>query len=547
MQGFHFWQFIAGIAVFVYAMSLIETSLKSLSGRSFKKFLQKQSKSKVKMLLSSTVVTAFLQSSSVVLLMVLSFVGAGLINMRGALAAVLGCNLGTTLDSWVIALVGFKINFSLLSYPILGLALLGLLFSRKNTKLYHTTLFLIGFAFIFISLEWLKGSIDKSFQNDLSGLSHLHYLAFIPIGFIITAVIQSSSVTIAITLTALYNQLIPFESAAAIVIGSELGTTLKFLIGSIGGVSDKKRVAWGNFILNFVTMILAAFFLNPLISLIHNSFSIRDPMIALVVFQTGINLMAIIVFLPLLGILANFLNRIFKEDLKDRLTNYIRKTDPALPGDALELAEKETIHLMNETIELNKNILDIHDDKQEGWIQNIKNINSDSSSFSVTYEKIKMLHGEILEYITEIPKSDMSESEVERTGKLININRHILRSAKNLKDILHNLEEFDATVNDSLFQILVRVKFKEKEFYNLFQNLLNDSSEIDSATIDKLINNNRLQYDSSMTEMLQFLKENKISELDSSNLLNVYREIYSSNKALIRALADIRDIDAEDS
>ena len=158
-----------------------------------------------------------------------------------------------------------------------------------------------------------------------------------------------------------------------------------------------------------------------------------------------------------------------------------------------------------------------------------------------------MLHGEILEYITEIPKSDMSESEVERTGKLININRHILRSAKNLKDILHNLEEFDATVNDSLFQILVRVKFKEKEFYNLFQNLLNDSSEIDSATIDKLINNNRLQYDSSMTEMLQFLKENKISELDSSNLLNVYREIYSSNKALIRALADIRDIDAEDS
>lgn len=547
MQSFHIWQFIAGIAVFIYAMSMIENSLKNLAGRSFKKYLQKQSKRKFKMMLSSTIVTAFLQSSSVVLLMVLSFVGAGLLNLRGALAAVLGSNLGTTLDSWVIALIGFKIDFSTISYPLLALSLFGLLISGKNTKLYQLTQFFIGFAFIFISLEWLKSSVDKTIESDLLGLSHLPYLAFLPIGFLITAIIQSSSVTIAITLTSLYNHLIPFESAAAIVIGSELGTTVKFLLGSIGGISDKKRVAWGNFILNLVTLILAALFLFPLIYLIQNIFYIQDPMIALVVFQTSINLLSILLFFPFLGVLANFLERRFKDDSANQLTLFIRKADPALPGDPLELAEKETIHLMNETIELNREILGIHKEKKEGWIQNLKKFASDSTSYALNYGKIKMLHGEILEYITEFPKSELSETEMVRIGKLVHINRHILRSAKNIKDIIHNLEEFESTANDYLFNLLLNIKSKQKKFYGLFQTHLNETTALNPDTIDHLMTNNRKQYDALISEMLQFLKENKIKELDSSNLINVFREMYSSNKALIQALGDIHDIDLEDS
>lgn len=547
MQGFHFWQFIAGIAIFVYAMSLIETSLKNLAGRSFKKFLQKQSKSKFKMLVSSTVVTALLQGSSVVLLMILSFVGAGLLNMRGALAAAMGSNLGTTFVNWVIAIVGFKIDFNVISFPILGIALLGLLLSSRNTKLFHTTHFLIGFALIFISLEWLKGSMDKSIAQNLVGISDVHYLAFIPIGIIITAIIQSSSVTMAVTLSALYNQWIPFESAVAIVIGSEVGTTLKFLVGSVGAVSDKKRVAWGNFLLNLFTMILAASLMRPIIYFLNGVMYVTDPLIELVLFQTSINLLSIILLFPLLGFVAHKLDKFFEEDLSHRLTSYIRKKDTALPGDALELAEKETIHLMNEIIKMNKEILDIHDDKNESWLKNIKRFNSDSSSFTLTYLNLKMLHGEILEYLIEIPKTDMSESEVEKTGKLIHINRHILRSAKNLKDIRHNLEEFELTSNDTLFDALQNAKSKAKEFYTLFQEHASDPSRITPQMIENLMNHNRIHYDSSIAEMLQLLKENKIKELDSSNLLNVYREMYSSSKALIQALADIRDIEAEEA
>jgi phosphate:Na+ symporter len=547
MQGFHFWQFIAGIAIFMYSMTLIETSIKNLAGRSFKKFLQRQSKSKFKMLVSSTVVTALLQGSSVILLMILSFVGAGLLNMRGALAAVMGSNLGTTFVNWVIAIVGFKIDFNVISFPILGIALLGLLLASRNTKLYHTTHLLIGFALIFISLEWLKGSMDKSFAQNLVGINDVHYLAFIPIGILITAIIQSSSVTMAVTLSALYNQWIPFESAVAIVIGSEVGTTLKFLLGSVGAVSDKKRVAWGNFLLNVFTMILAATLMHPIIFFINSILNVTDPLIDLVLFQTSINFLSILLFYPLLGFAAKVLDRFFKDELSHQLTNYIQKKETLLPGDALELAEKETIHLLNEIIKMNKEILGLHDDKNESWIKNIKRFTSDASSFTLTYLNLKMLHGEILEYLIEIPKMDMTESEVEKTGKLININRHILRSAKNLKDIRHNLDEFELSSNDSLFDALQNAKRKAKEFYTLFQEHSGDPSRITPQMIDKLMNHNRIHYDSSIAEMLQLLKENKIKELDSSNLINVYREMYSSSKALIQALADIRDIEMEES
>lgn len=517
MVGFHFWQFVGGIAVFVFAMSMIESSIKQLAGRSFKKFLQKQSQSKIKMLVSSTFITAILQSSSVVLLMVLSFVGAGILNMRGALAATLGSNLGTTLDSWVIALVGFKIEFDAISYPILAISFIGLLFAKKNSKWLHATHLLIGFAFIFVSLEWLKGSVDKSFENNLFGLNHLHYLAFIPIGFVITAIIQSSSVTIAITLTALYNQLIPFESAAAIVIGSELGTTLKFLLGSVGGIADKKRVALGNVLLNAITMFIAVLVLYPLIYLIQDVFFIRDPMIALVVFQSGINFLSILLFYPFLGLIANFLGRLFSKDNSSELTHFIRKTDPALPGDALELAEKEIIHLLNETLKLNLDHLGIEKNIQEGWMQNVRNFTSDVSKDTFSYEEMKMLQGEILEYLTEIPKSELNELEITKTAKIVNIVRHILRSAKNIKDIKHNIEDFNSAANDELYNNLQHVRSNVQVFYTKYQQLLNTEKNINRKSLSPLNEDNQLFYSNAITEMLQLLKDGKINELDSTN------------------------------
>ena len=140
------WQLLAGIAIFIFAMNLLEDSLKHLAGRPFKKFLQNQTNHKLRAIAGGTIVTAVLQSSSVVLLMVLSFVGAGIMNMRNALAVTLGANLGTTLDSWIVATLGFKVELDAISYPVLAISLLIRVLFPANIQIKHLTHFLICFS-----------------------------------------------------------------------------------------------------------------------------------------------------------------------------------------------------------------------------------------------------------------------------------------------------------------------------------------------------------------------------------------------------------------
>ena len=102
----NFWQLLAGLGIFLFGMFQLEDTLKQLAGRTFKLFLRKHTGNKFGAILSGTIVTGVLQSSSVVTLMVLTFVGAGVISMRNALGVVIGANLGTTLDSWVVATLG---------------------------------------------------------------------------------------------------------------------------------------------------------------------------------------------------------------------------------------------------------------------------------------------------------------------------------------------------------------------------------------------------------------------------------------------------------
>ncbi len=537
MNGFHPWQFLAGIAGFVYAMRLVESSLRHLAGRPFKKFLQRQAQNKLKTMAAATVTTAVLQSSSIVILMVLSFVGAGLLGMRGALAAVLGCNLGTTLDSWVIALLGFNLDLDALAFPLLAAALAGMLVFRRNRRWQQASRLFVGIAFLFVSLEWLKTSLIVSVEGIPHWILSLPYLAFIPVGLLLTSVIQSSSATIAITLAVLYNGLLPFENAAAVVIGSELGTTVKFLLASAGGIPDKKRVAWGNFILNVVTCVGAAVVLKPLVHLLTGVWAIGDPLIALVSFQSGINILSILLFYPFLGIFAAGLSRtIHDEDLT--VTHYIGHAEVPLPEDALALAEKEVAHLLQETLGLNRSAWneDADDDRsRKGPMKML----SPPPTYAERYERLKLLQGEILEFIAHMRPGDMNEQELASAGRLAAASRQLLRAAKNVKDIRHNLEAFESTANDHVYGQLTVLRKDTQGFYADLQALAQSPGRCDARSVQALSARNKANYESATASLLPLLRDGRITELDSSDLLNVFRELYSSNKALVQALTDL--------
>jgi len=540
------WQLLAGIAIFIFAMNLLEDSLKHLAGRPFKKFLQNQTNHKLRAIAGGTIVTAVLQSSSVVLLMVLSFVGAGIMNMRNALAVTLGANLGTTLDSWIVATLGFKVELDAISYPVLAISLLIRVLFPANIQIKHIANFLIGFSLLFIGLEWMKVSVHGLVQGvDMTRYAEWSPYLFIPIGLILTAIIQSSSATIAITLTALYHGVIPFPSAAGIVIGAEMGTTLKILLSSYGGIPDKKRVAMGNFIFNVILAILASVFLYPLIYLIQKVFEINDPLIGLVTFQTGINVLFIVIFYPFIELFSSYLEKLYKGSDEDTVTKYIQKVTKQFPDAALKATEKETVFLVMSTIRFNRNIYGLNEKKTESdsWLKNIKNFAFENSSTDDDYKKLKQLQGEILEYLMDIPKNDMTPFELEITGKLITISRNIIHAAKNIKDIQHNINELNTTANDTLHELYINLRESEMIFYTNVQKYLLSCKQLNILDeIEVLIHKSKNDYSIAVNHTLNLLNKDKIIELDSSTLLNVFREVHSSHNSLLSAIKDLTEL-----
>src|SRR6188474_480005 len=150
MSSIDIWKALAGIAIFLLGIKFLEESLKQLAGRKFKLFLKKQTSNKLKAIGGGAIVTAVLQSSSIVNLMVLAFAGAGIIQMQNALAIILGANLGTTLTSWLIATVGFSYNIENFALPIAAVSGIVMMLANKENRLYQWCKLLFGFGFLFI-------------------------------------------------------------------------------------------------------------------------------------------------------------------------------------------------------------------------------------------------------------------------------------------------------------------------------------------------------------------------------------------------------------
>src|SRR5690606_34016802 len=187
-------ELLAGIGIFLFGMYQLEEALKQLSGGTFRKLLRRFTENWFRSVVSGTVATAVLQSSTAVSLMVLAFAGAGVLGMESAIGVIIGSNLGTTLTSWIVATLGFKVKIELLALPFIGVGGLGLIFFGTSGRGANICKFLVGFGFLFMGLDYMKTSIDGMAQHyDLAALKHYPGIVFILIGFLLTAIIQSSS------------------------------------------------------------------------------------------------------------------------------------------------------------------------------------------------------------------------------------------------------------------------------------------------------------------------------------------------------------------
>ena len=193
------WKALAGVVIFMLGMKFLEDSLRTLTGRSAKLFLRKQTVNPLRAIAGGAVVTVLVKSSSVVNLVVLGLVGAGTIPMSNALAVILGTNIGTTLNSWIIAGVGFRVNIEQLALPAVAIAGILMTAFPGKSRLYHWLGFLLGFGFLFLGLDMIRTGMEHTLSElDLSSFQHYPVVVFLCIGLVITFLTQSSAATVAI-------------------------------------------------------------------------------------------------------------------------------------------------------------------------------------------------------------------------------------------------------------------------------------------------------------------------------------------------------------
>ncbi|MBW2683174.1 MAG: Na/Pi cotransporter family protein, partial [Deltaproteobacteria bacterium] len=343
------WKLLAGLSIFLYGMFLLEDSIKAMSGKAFRRMIRYYTNGRLRSIGSGSFITAILQSSSAVSLMVLAFVGAGVMTMENGIGVMMGANIGTTFTSWIVAVFGFKLKIESFALPLIaGGGLIFIVFG-SSSKLFQGSRLLIGFGFLFLGLAFMKTSVEDYAQHiDLSAIADYGLWLYLLFGIVITALMQSSSASIAIVLTGLNSGLIDFETSVAMVIGANVGTTVTVLLGSIGGSQSKKRVSISHLIFNLGTGIIAFAALQPLAWMVAQFIDITtNAVMALALFHTLFNFIGVVVFFPFIGILARFLIRIFP-DRKEILTVYLTDTTIEVPEAAITSLRKEILHLFEE-------------------------------------------------------------------------------------------------------------------------------------------------------------------------------------------------------
>ncbi|MDI6048033.1 Na/Pi cotransporter family protein [Flavobacterium yafengii] len=531
----------AGVGLFLFAMYLVEESLKNLSGRNFKLFLQRITKNNIGAVAGGTIVTGILQSSSMVSLMVLAFVGAGVFTMKNAMAIILGANLGTTLASWLVATLGFKTNIEVIAYPAvcLGGFLLILLGNRKTIK--YVSYFLLGFGLMFIGLSFMKTAMETQVQYfDFSQYASKPLLIFLIIGFLITLVVQSSSVTMALTLSALNAGAIGFPMAAAIVLGSETGTIIKIVLSAIGGNASKKRVALGNLLFNIFITAIAFILLRPIILLITDIIKIKDPLIGLVTFSSLINLLAIVLFLPVLDLFTTFLERFFK-NTDGSTAAFISNASIAEPETALDLFRRETRYFIHNSMLFNLELfkIDTLDLKKQSDFKEINDDrNFDSKTLEEKYEFLKQLQGELQAFYLKLRVKLNSEQNSE-LNQLISAVRSSMHAAKSIKDIGSNITNLSSSSKEIKYQFFLHHKKETQELYIKLNTYLNTEKSSDFEELRIQFDTIQKNYTTALNTFYTEAQLAPIEDIDITTVINFNRELFTSNKAMLMAVKDI--------
>ena len=544
---------LGSLGIFLFGMKVMSEGIQKVAGDRLRSILSYMTQNRFAGVFTGFITTCLVQSSSATTVMLISFVNAGLITLVQSIAVIMGANVGTTITGWLVSIFGFKFKITTIALPAIGIGL-PLIFS-KLTKRKNIGEIFVGFGLLFLGLKFLKESVPNikdnpevlEFLSAYTDLGVLSLAIFIFAGMILTVIVQSSSAAMAITITMAFNGWIDFKTAAALILGQNIGTTITAYLASISANYHAKRTARAHLIINIVGVVWVILIFNIFIEFIDYIIpgDYLDPKnipIHLSMFHTMFNIINVLVLIWFIPQIASIVRKMVKptedNNLEYKLEYFSTNVQPT-PEISLLEAKKEVEYMSGITNQFLSEAFDV-----------INNGNRDHSIEKAREKEIltDQMQVEISNYLAECTKHELSVQSAQNASDMI----RIVNELESIGDSIFNLflisEKLD---NDTLS---LEMNDQIKTLYNKVNKFLNWnhsflSNNIQSMNVDDLdksmqyeneiddmrnefiaISSNRLSKDSNVQSELLFIDIIKHLEHIGDFALNISQALEDKNE-----------------
>jgi phosphate:Na+ symporter len=453
-----------GITILLFGILNLEKGFKIFTEGPIRIILRRSTNNLFKSINIGIFSTAILNSSSLISVLVISFITAGLISLKAGIGVVFGSNIGTTFTGWLVALFGLKLEISKMAMPMITFGIIFIMQKRKTIRAWGYVI--AGLGFFFLGIFFLKTGLEQ-YSFDLQLFSEgetgiLAVLSYTGIGILITIILQSSSATLAIILTALSVGQISYSDSLALAIGSNIGTTFTALLGSIAANQAGKKLAVAHLIFNIITGLVALLLLNPLMQSVDYLAQVlginnTNYTLKLALFHTVFNVLGVAIMVPWINGLINILNRLIKDaPVETEQPLYLNDKILLHPQSTIHALYKETEHLLDLTFEIIAHSLNVHrsdllSTKKIGELLENSDIPIDINIQDMYKIKIKHVYSKILKYATLIPAENLTTEEVEAITNIKNANRLIVKVIKDLELFRKNMNFYLNSDNEYIY------------------------------------------------------------------------------------------------
>ncbi|KQC08003.1 MAG: Na/Pi cotransporter [Candidatus Cloacimonas sp. SDB] len=464
-------ELLGSLGIFLFGMRVMSDGIQKVAGDRMQKVLDLMTQNRFIAVFTGFFITALIQSSSATTVMVVSFVNAGLLTLSQSIGVIMGANIGTTVTTWIVSFVGFKFKIAAFALPIIGVGLPFFLSKRRKKRDFGEIL--VGFGLLFLGLAFLKESVPDikqnpellSFLQNYTNLGFLSFLIFVGVGSVLTIIVQSSSAALAITVTMAFKGWIDFPTAAAVVLGENIGTTVTAYLASIGTSVNAQRAARAHFLFNFLGVFWMAFIFRYFIKFIYQ-IAPWDPLqqgnfpLNLSLFHSIFNITNTLIFIGFIPVIAKIVEKMVKAKPGDIPVKY------QLKYISTGLQDTATMNLLNARNEIKKmaqiteemfnSFLDVffHPKEKKGHsVEKIKQME----------ELTDQMQEEISKYLVKCSNEELSEANVKNVNALM----RIVNELENIADSCFKLIILTQRKYDKKITLHEKAREEVTDFSNL--------------------------------------------------------------------------------